>query len=161
MSPYALGCQCGHPLYLKDDPEHCLRCGHGPCVLPRLPTHNRRRTLPRDLGAFQREGRRPDPNLDNVVRLDRLRRSRRIMEVIGVRSIQEARLTRREVEVLRLVADGLSDREVAARLTISPQTVKFHLSHVLKKLNVRNRVLAARWHWQHVESQPQQTEMAA
>ena len=53
-------------------------------------------------------------------------------------------LTEREVEVLRLVADGLTDREIANALTISPRTVETHVSNILAKLGVRNRAAAAR-----------------
>ena len=52
-------------------------------------------------------------------------------------------LTRREREVLRLVADGLSNREVAGKLFISEVTVKVHLRHIYEKLGVRNRMEAA------------------
>ena len=54
-----------------------------------------------------------------------------------------ATLTRREVEVLRLVAQGLSNRAIAARLTISEHTVKSHLVHILRKLDVSSRTQAA------------------
>ncbi len=52
-------------------------------------------------------------------------------------------LTRREVEVLKLVADGLSNREIARRLFISDNTAGVHVSHILSKLNVSSRVTAA------------------
>ena len=58
-------------------------------------------------------------------------------------SASDERLTRREREVLRLVADGLSNREVAGRLFISEVTVKVHLRHIYEKLGVRNRMEAA------------------
>jgi DNA-binding NarL/FixJ family response regulator len=53
-------------------------------------------------------------------------------------------LTPRERDVLRLLADGLSDRDIAAALTVSPRTVETHVSNVLHKLGARNRVEAAR-----------------
>jgi DNA-binding NarL/FixJ family response regulator len=52
-------------------------------------------------------------------------------------------LSRRELEVLRLVARGLGNAEIAAELHISPRTAKNHLSSVLSKLGVSNRVQAA------------------
>lgn len=53
-------------------------------------------------------------------------------------------LSSREEEVLNLLADGLTDREIAENLQISPRTVETHVSNVLHKLGVRNRAEAAR-----------------
>jgi DNA-binding NarL/FixJ family response regulator len=49
-------------------------------------------------------------------------------------------LTERECEVLRLVATGMSNAEIAARLCISPATAKTHVAHLLTKLDARDRV---------------------
>jgi DNA-binding NarL/FixJ family response regulator len=54
-------------------------------------------------------------------------------------------LTRREVEILRLAAEGPSNAEMARRLWVTEQTVKFHLSNIYRKLGVANRTEASRW----------------
>ncbi|MEV3858057.1 response regulator transcription factor [Streptomyces sp. NPDC050095] len=51
-------------------------------------------------------------------------------------------LTPREIEVLRLLATGLSNTELAERLFLSPTTVKTHIGHILSKLDLRDRVQA-------------------
>jgi two-component system, NarL family, nitrate/nitrite response regulator NarL len=56
--------------------------------------------------------------------------------------IARSDLTRRETEVLRLLAQGLTQREIAGRLTISPKTVGTHIEHVLRKLGVHSRAQA-------------------
>jgi NarL family two-component system response regulator LiaR len=57
------------------------------------------------------------------------------------------RLTRREHEILRLVAQANPNREIARRLWVTEQTVKFHLTNVYRKLGVCTRDEAARWWW--------------
>ena len=55
------------------------------------------------------------------------------------------KLTRRELEILRLVAEGHSNGQLARMLWVTEQTVKFHLSNVYRKLQVANRTEASRW----------------
>jgi DNA-binding NarL/FixJ family response regulator len=57
----------------------------------------------------------------------------------------EAGLTPREMEILRLVAEGHSNAELAQMLWVTEQTVKFHLSNIYRKLGVSNRTEASRW----------------
>jgi len=66
-------------------------------------------------------------------------------------------LTAREVEVLRLVAKGLSNREIAAQLTTTEATIKTHVSSILSKLHLANRVQAALYALQEGVALPQDT----
>ena len=60
-------------------------------------------------------------------------------------ALAEGLLTRREAEILRLVADGHSNGSLAHQLWVTEQTVKFHLSNIYRKLGVANRTEASRW----------------
>ena len=60
-----------------------------------------------------------------------------------------AGLTPREVEVLRLLARGLSNKEIAARLTISPKTVGNHVEHIYAKIDATTRTAAGLFAMQH------------
>ena len=61
----------------------------------------------------------------------------------------EPGLTRRELEILRLVAEGHSNAQLARMLWVTEQTVKFHLSNIYRKLDVANRTEASRWAQMH------------
>jgi NarL family two-component system response regulator LiaR len=56
-------------------------------------------------------------------------------------------LSERELEVLRLIADGVSNSDIAAQLVISEKTVKSHVSNILSKLHVLDRTQAAVYAW--------------
>jgi DNA-binding NarL/FixJ family response regulator len=58
-------------------------------------------------------------------------------------------LTRRELEVLRLVADGLTTREIAERLFISAKTADRHIQNIYTKIGTSTRATATRWAVDH------------
>ena len=59
----------------------------------------------------------------------------------------ESLLTNRELEVIRLIADGLSNTDIAEKLFVSEKTVKSHVSNILAKLHVTDRTQAAVYAW--------------
>jgi ATP/maltotriose-dependent transcriptional regulator MalT len=75
------------------------------------------------------------------------RRAGALMSELGDPASVEAAsvLTARELEVLRLVAQGLSNTEIAARLVLSEHTVHRHLSNILRKLDLSSRAAATAW----------------
>lgn len=54
-----------------------------------------------------------------------------------------ARLSSRELEVLKLIIEGCSNPEIAATLNLSPNTIKTHVSNILQKFGVNHRIQAA------------------
>ncbi len=60
-------------------------------------------------------------------------------------------LTRREKEILDLIANGYSNQQIADELFISPHTVKTHLHNIFKKINVKRRLQAALWAAQNLK----------
>ncbi len=71
-------------------------------------------------------------------------------------------LTRRELEILRLVAEGHTNAQMAQMLWVTEQTVKFHLSNIYRKLDVANRTEASRWAQRHgvLREQPEPEPVA-
>ncbi len=72
---------------------------------------------------------------------------------------EQSSLTSRELEVLQLVAAGSTNGEIAQKLWVTEQTVKFHLSNVYRKLDVGNRTEAS--HYAHVNGLISTPEFAA
>jgi len=67
----------------------------------------------------------------------------------GRRPVHPGGLTAREVDVLRLAAKGLTTRQIADRLYISPKTADHHIQHIYGKIDVSTRAAAALWAMQH------------
>ena len=76
--------------------------------------------------------------------------SRVIKELQGLRSEKVnpfTELSERELEVLKLIADGMSNAEMAAKLVLSEKTIKGHVSNILSKLHLADRTQAAVFAW--------------
>ncbi len=58
-------------------------------------------------------------------------------------------LTQREIQVLRCIAKGLTNREISSQLNISPHTVKSHVIHIFNKIGVNDRAQASAWGAMH------------
>jgi DNA-binding CsgD family transcriptional regulator len=93
----------------------------------------------RSMAAFDRLGARPLAD-----------KARRLLRALGERPAAPPRaatgeLSERELQVVRLVAAGLSNAEIAGRLFISPRTVTTHLQHVYGRLGLPSRTALTRW----------------
>jgi DNA-binding NarL/FixJ family response regulator len=117
---------------------------------------NIRRAL--DSGAVCFVGKATDPNdlagavhvlLSDSIHLEVPRSSRPGPRASGANGAAAALLTPRELEILRLASDGLSNSEMAKQLWVTDQTIKFHLSNIYRKLEVSNRTGASRWAREH------------
>jgi len=63
--------------------------------------------------------------------------------------IESSGLTRREVETLQLLAEGRTNKQIAATLWVTEHTVKFHLANIYRKLGIASRAEARRWADRH------------
>ena len=93
-----------------------------------------------DVAAAVRAAHRGELQLDPVI-------ARRLMSSLRERRGDDplGELTSRELEVLRLVATGKPNKEIAAELAISERTVRTHVSRILRKLRLSSRTQAALW----------------
>jgi DNA-binding NarL/FixJ family response regulator len=116
---------------------------------------NIRRAL--DYGAVCFVGKATDPHdlagavhvlLSDSIHLE-VPRGRTSTATAAANGAAAALLTPRELEILRLASDGLSNSEMAKQLWVTDQTVKFHLSNIYRKLEVSNRTGASRWAREH------------
>jgi DNA-binding NarL/FixJ family response regulator len=69
--------------------------------------------------------------------------------LVPVRELASDTLTAREREIARLMADGLSNHDIAERLVITEGTVEVHVRHILGKLGFRSRTQVAGWFAHH------------
>jgi DNA-binding NarL/FixJ family response regulator len=94
---------------------------------------------PEELAVAIRAAQRGEVHLDAAI-------ARRLMESLSSRSAVPdpfAELSEREVEILRLIADGHANKEIARRLVISERTARTHVSNILRKLGLSSRTQAA------------------
>lgn len=96
-------------------------------------------SLPEELLRVIREVSRGELSLHPTIARKLMRELKRPPDLPPV----ENPLTEREVEVLQLIAKGLTNQEIAERLTISERTVRTHVSNILGKLHLANRTQAA------------------
>ena len=117
---------------------------------------NIRRAL--DSGAVCFVGKATDPNdlagavhvlLSDSIHLEVPRGARPGPKTTDTNGAGAGLLTPRELEILRLASDGLSNSEMAKQLWVTDQTIKFHLSNIYRKLEVSNRTGASRWAREH------------
>ncbi|UOF91042.1 AAA family ATPase [Fodinisporobacter ferrooxydans] len=98
------------------------------------------KSLQTALDVFTRLGAREQAETERL--LDGVHAAAKAVIASTSRAVSDV-LTKREWEVARLVAEGLTDKEVAAKLYVSPRTVDHHLRNIFRKLDVRHRAALA------------------
>jgi DNA-binding CsgD family transcriptional regulator len=135
---------------LRGDPEQALR------DLALAETRARQESLQPDLafvllhraellGASRPEGRAAISEARTLLTSLDMRRALARADALVPPTASPAGLTARELEVLRLIAQGRTNREIAEELVVSERTVINHVSHILNKMGVDNRTTAAAW----------------
>ena len=127
-----------------DDDEYVfegLRAGGRGYVLKDTPSE--------DLAAAIQKVRRGEAVLGGEVTSKVIEEFGRLSKAPGAHGVDKESLSERELEVLRLVASGASNREIAKKLYITEGTVKNHISNVLRKLGLRDRTQAALYAQEH------------
>ena len=129
--------------YPQDVPGHRLHPYHTERIL----TRSNRAALPPAAAAREVEAAAHAGRLDPE-------RARAVIEAAGqqparARSAWPEGLSEREVDVLRLVARGLSNRQIAAALVISPRTAEHHVQHIYAKIGASTRAAAAMFSMEH------------
>ena len=99
---------------------------------------------PAELRDRVRAAARGEPVLDATTATHMIGAVRGRERRAGGSSLKDAPLSEREIDVLRLVAEGMSNSEIAGRLYISSQTVKTHLERICTKLGVSGRAAAVK-----------------
>jgi two-component system, NarL family, response regulator LiaR len=110
---------------------------------------------PEQLVQSIREVQRGEPSLHPRIALKMIRELNRPADLPPT----ESPLTEREVDVLRLVAQGLTNQEIAARLVVSEWTVRTHVRNILSKLHLANRTQATLYAIREGLSNPRQNGM--
>lgn len=87
--------------------------------------------------------------MQNEVNSELPRQTPALQETLGPRLEKEG-LSNREIEVVRQVSKGLSNREVGLNLFITEKTIKFHLTNIYKKMSVKSRSQLIVWCLPHM-----------
>jgi DNA-binding NarL/FixJ family response regulator len=125
-------------LGLGDEPEHVIACAEAG-IAGYVPRDGSLADLVRAIEGAPRGEMACSPRIAGHL----LRHVARLADQLGPPEPQPIGLTAREAEILELIDDGLSNKEIARRLVIEIPTVKNHVHHILEKLHVRGRAEAA------------------